>query len=231
MHRVRGSLAFSVAVLAAAELSYNPSGYAQAPPPQVEPEVQVQGNNVAPSPAQPYGQPPQPYAPAPPPYGQPPPPYAAAPPPYAYGPIVTLRADNPRARLQMMGPLKWQDVCLAPCNVPVNPAGAYRVGGGTIRSSETFQMPRQAGPVVIDAQVGSKVKHGVGLGLTIGGALAAVVGGIYFAAGSDNSSSDDPYYDADEAFQVVGITYLVIGAVLMAIGIPLSTSHTSVTIR
>ena len=91
------------------------------------------------------------------------------PPAYGYGPIVTVRSDHPRARLQVQGPLKWQDVCVAPCNVPVNPQGLYRIGGGTIRPSDGFNMPRPAGQVVVEAQTGSTVKHWVGFGLIIGG--------------------------------------------------------------
>ena len=120
-------------------------------------------------------------------------PYAPPYPPAVYGPIVTVRADNPRARLQVMGQLKWQDVCLAPCNMHVHPAGSYRIGGGTIRASETFNMPRQSGPVLIEAEVGSKVKRGVGIGLTIGGGVSALAGGIYLAAAS--SATNDGYYN------------------------------------
>ena len=142
---------------------------------------------------------------------------------------MTLRADNPRARLQVMGQLKWQDVCLAPCNMHVHPAGAYRVGGGTIRASETFTMPRQSGPVLIEAQVGSKVKRGVGIGLTIGGAVSAIAGGFYLVAASGTSNGE--YYNGKDALQGLGIVYLVVGAVLLAIGLPLSTSSTYVRVR
>ena len=140
MGRVRGSLSVSLAILAAAQLLYSPLGHAQepAPPPQPQPQPQVQDQDepgqpptVAPTP--PYA-PPNPYAP---PYPYPAPyPYAQPYPPPVYGPVVTLRADNPRARLQVMTQLKWQDVCLAPCNVPVHPGGTYRVGGGSIRGSQ-----------------------------------------------------------------------------------------------
>ena len=171
-------MSVSLAVLAAAQLLYSPLGHAQEPapppPPQPQPQVQVQDQdepgqspNVAPPPPYPYA-PPYAY-----PYAQP---YAQPYPPPVYGPIVTLRADNPRARLQVMTQLKWQDVCLAPCNVPVHPGGTYRVGGGSIRGSEEFTMPRPSGQVVIDAQVGSKVKRGIGIGLTVGGAVAAAAG-------------------------------------------------------
>jgi hypothetical protein len=234
MGRVAGSVSLSLAVVAAAQLLYNPLGHAQeaaAPPqqqpqPQAEPQVQVQGQ-----PGQyPTAAPPPPYAP-PYPYAAPYP-YAQPYPPPVYGPIVTLRADNPRARLQVMTQLKWQDVCLAPCNVPVHPGGTYRVGGGSIRGSEEFTMPRASGQVVVDAQVGSKVKRGIGIGLTIGGAVSALVGGIVLV--SAPADSNDPYgYSSNrrEEAQFLGVFYLVIGAVLMAVGIPLSASSTSVQVR
>jgi hypothetical protein len=215
MGRIRGSLSVSLAVVAAAQLLYTPLGHAQEPAPQVQGQGQPgQDPNAAPPPA------------------YPPPAYAPPYPPPVYGPIVTLRADSPRARLQVMTNLKWQDVCLAPCNVPVNPAGSYRVGGGTIRGSEPFNMPRPSGQVLIDAQVGSKVKRGVGIGLTIGGGVSALVGALYLvAASSATTTSNDFGTTSEEAFQAVGIVYLVVGAVLMAVGIPLSASSTSVTIR
>jgi hypothetical protein len=151
--------------------------------------------------------------------------------PFGYGPIVTLRADHPRARLQVMGPIKWQDICVPPCNLPVHPAGSYRIGGGSLRPSEAFSMPRQSGSVAIDARVGSKIKHGVGLGLTIGGAVAAALGGLYLVSASSYSESDDPYGNRREIAQSAGSLFLVVGAVLLAIGIPLAASSTSVTIR
>jgi len=129
----------------------------------------------------------------------------------------------------MQTALRWQDVCLTPCNVPVSPAGVYRVGGGTIRASESFNMPRPSGQVLIDAQVGSKVKRGVGVGLTIGGGIAAAAGGVYLlaAAGSNN----DGFTNTKDALTAFGILYLVVGVVLLAVGIPLSTSSTSITVR
>jgi hypothetical protein len=228
MGRLRGASSVSLAVLAAAQLLYTPLGHAQEPqaepeppPPAVPPprprgQVQDQDEpgqapNVAPQPQYPPQYPPQ-----------------YAPPPPVYGPTVTLRADNPRARLQVMGPLKWQDICVAPCNVHVHPAGSYRIAGGSIRASETFTMPRQSGPVLIEAEVGSKVKHGVGVGLTIGGAIAALAGGIYLVAAS---SASDGFTNNKQALQGVGIIYLVVGAVLLVIGLPLSTSSTYVRVR
>jgi hypothetical protein len=214
MGRTRGSVSLSLAVVAAAQLLFNPLGHAQEPgPPPPPPEFQ----------GQPPGQP-----------GQDPnaAPYPPQGPPPVYGPIVTLRANSPRARLQVQTNLRWQDVCLTPCNVPVNPAGVYRVGGGSIRPSESFPMPRPSGPVVIDAQVGSTVKHWVGIGLTIGGIASAVAGGLYLLAGSSASNEDfGTGVSSKDTYNAAGIVYLIIGGILLAVGIPVSMSSTSVQIR
>ena len=147
------------------------------------------------------------------------------------GPIVTLRADNMKARLQIFEQkLTWQDVCLAPCNVPVNPWGIYRVGGGTIRPSATFSLPRKPS-VVIDAKVGSTVKHGVGLGLIVGGIVTAVGGGVIYTSADDDQP--DPYgSNAPKTIvHIYGVFFMVVGALLLAVGIPLSLSSTSVEVH
>ena len=92
------------------------------------------------------------------------------------GPVVRLSSDNPVARLQMMQ-LKWRDVCTTPCGVAVDPNGTFRIGGGTIRPSEEFRMPRPAGTVLVKTQIGSIVKHWVGFGMILSGA-ATVLGGL-----------------------------------------------------
>src|SRR6516225_3263943 len=98
MVRARGVWSLMVSVVVALLLLRNSVGYAQEPA-AAEPEVQTQGNDVA----------------VPPPSG----------PPRYSGPVVTLQADNPAARLQILGQVRWTDVCRAPCNVPVNPGGSY----------------------------------------------------------------------------------------------------------
>jgi hypothetical protein len=210
MSRFGGRVSLALAVVAAAELSYNPAGHAQAAPQPSEPEVQVQGGNVAPPPAP-----------------------AAEPPRGAVtAPSVTLRSNSPRARLQIQTQLRWQDVCVTPCNVAVNPVGTYRVGGGSIRPSESFQLPRTSGQIVIDTQVGSNIKHWVGVGMIILGIADLVAGAIFYATAADwSAASADPSVTSEAYFQVVGIGSIVTGIVLLAIGIPLSTSRTSVTVR
>jgi hypothetical protein len=212
MRRTRGVVSLSLAVAAAAQLLYIPAGRAQSPP-GGEPEAQAPDSNVAPPPGP---------APMPPGYGQP-----------VAGPFVTLRADSPKARLQMMGQqLRWQDICVTPCRVAVNPTGEYRVAGNTIRPSDTFNMPRPSGQVLIEAQVGSTVKHWVGIALIIGGVLDAGFGAIYYAGASDLANSNSNTTGMTTGyFQAVGIVGIVTGVILLAIGIPLSLSSTSVDVR
>ena len=90
-------------------------------------------------------------------------------------------------------------------------------------------MPRPSGPVVIDAQVGSNVKRWVGFGLTLGGIVSAVTGTLTYM----NAPAESAFYRqrGSRCAHVAGIVYIVIGVVLMAVGIPLSTSSTSVQIR
>ena len=123
-----------------------------------------------------------------------PPPAGMAPPPPVVGPRVILQVDNANGRLQQHTQLRWRDVCIAPCGTTVDPAALYRIGGGTSLASEPFQLPRASGDVYIDAQVGSKVKHWVGLGLMIGGAAAALYGAATWAlfnGVADSGTSSD----------------------------------------
>ena len=215
-------------VVAAAHLLYNVAGQAQESP------------SVPPPP----GEPSPPGEPTP---AEPPPPAPAvqaqdsetagapsgyARPPRVGGPVVIVRSDNPQARLQTQGGLKWRDVCVAPCNVPVNPVGLYRIGGGTIRPSDAFNMPRPAGKVVVQAQAGSNVKHWVGVGLIVGGVIDGALGGLYYASASDlANSSSNTTGQGKEYFQTIGIVSIVTGVILLAIGIPLAASSTSVEVR
>ena len=90
-------------------------------------------------------------------------------------------------------------------------------------------MPRPAGQVVVEAQTGSTVKHWVGFGLTIGGVVAAVSGTLVYA----NAPSEDIYGSTTtrDSAHAVGIVYIVTGLILLAIGIPLSMSSTSVDVH
>lgn len=216
-----------VSLVAAGQLVLASAAHAQAPTPGAPPA----GAQPYAPPTPPPGYPPAGYPPPPPGYPAGAPPAGTAPPlglaPPVAGPVVQLNSDNPKARLQTMQ-LKWRDVCMTPCGVPVDPNAVYRVGGGTIRPSNEFKMPRPAGTVLVNAETGSTVKHWVGIGLIAGGAGWVLAGAATLAAGSDTRNFDGTTSDS---YKALGITYLVIGGIMAAIGIPLSMSSTSVEVR
>ena len=147
--------------------------------------------------------------------------------------MLSLFADNPRARLQMqlLSP-QWTDVCVLPCNQPVNPQGVFRVAGGSIQPSSSFRLPRPDGQVTVRARTGSKVKRWVGFGLGMAGVGSAVVGGAYLSLASNTGPDTNGKNTTHDIYQATGIAELVIAAVLMAIGFPLFASQsTSVDVR
>ncbi len=149
------------------------------------------------------------------------------------GPMVTFTNDNPRARLQQLNFVKWVDVCLAPCGRTLDPAGVYRVGGGTVLPSPNFTLPRHDGPVLVQAQTGTVVKKWVGFGVGIGGVVAAAYGGLYLLLARSIDNSGD-FHDSTgtNVISTFGIALLVTGGVLMAIGFPIFASQrTSVEVR
>ena len=146
---------------------------------------------------------------------------------------MILQVDNPNGRLQQHTQLRWADICIAPCGVAVDPLALYRIGGGTSMASEPFKLPRAAGDVYIDAEVGSKVKHWVGLGLMIGGLVAAGYGLLAWqlfdsVADNDNTSASQNARDFGRTF---GIIFLSVGGILEAVGLPMFFSGTSVQVR
>jgi hypothetical protein len=148
------------------------------------------------------------------------------------GPRVTLQVDNPNGRLQQYTPIRWVDVCLAPCGVAVDPRALYRVGGHGMIASDAFQLPRASGDVVVDAEVGSKAKHWTGLGLMIGGAVAGLYGLIYLETSSAFGNVDNMVGTSfRDTARNIGFTAIGIGVVLEVVGIVLFSSSTSVQVR
>lgn len=174
----------------------------------------MQDSNVAPPEA------------TPPPGPPPPAPFARSP---VVGPVVTVRSDTHRARLQTQGPLQWRDVCAAPCRIAVDPAALYRIGGGTIRPSDTFRMPRPSGNVVVNVRYGSTIKHWVGIVMIIVGIVDVGVGALYISA-ADEFARNDPNNGTD-FYKGVGIGTIIAGAIITGIGIPLSMSSTDIEVQ
>jgi hypothetical protein len=77
------------------------------------------------------------------------------------------------------------------------------------------------------------VKHWVGLGLMIGGVVAAGYGFIFWQFFNSFAPNDTTptAQDARSFGRTVGIVFLSVGAVLEAVGLPMFFSDTSVQVR
>jgi hypothetical protein len=87
-----------------------------------------------------------------------------------------------------------------------------------------------SGPVLVDTQTGSALKHGWGLVLAIGGGVSALAGVLYLVQASTISYQSEDGPAARGGLTGIGLFYLAIGGVLMAVGIPLSRSSTKVSV-
>jgi len=144
------------------------------------------------------------------------------------GPTVRLVTNNSRARLQQQFQLRWTDVCAAPCGIAVNPAGTYRLGGGSLRATNPFSLPRSSGTVFIDGKMGSNVKHWVGLGLTIAAGVNVLSGtGNLIAARYVTGKWGTTDLSKRDVLTASGIINLALAAILAGIGIPMLVGSAS----
>lgn len=191
------------------------------PPPPPAPAAAPAQTVPAPAPAPPAAYVPPGSAPA----AAPPSPARLLPP--LPGPSVRLQTNTSRARLQQQLELSWTDLCASPCRRTVDPNGTYRMAGSALRPSDPFRMPRPAGVVLVQAKMGSNVKHWVGLGLTIAGALDAAGGIIAVAVAQNATGNFSKDLSNKDYFTVVGIGSIVTGAVLLGVGTYLFASSSS----
>jgi hypothetical protein len=134
--------------------------------------------------------------------------------------VVRLQANHPRASLQQLRH-RWEDVCLAPCNVAVDPGGSYRVGGASLRPTATFQVPRPSGDVLVTAHVKSRARRLIGIGLTAAGLGGIVLGSVAASSGTlpdtSDSTSGSSMMTADA--RPVGVAMIGVGVAALVIGI------------
>jgi hypothetical protein len=158
-----------------------------------------------------------------------PPPHAGDAAPPRLGPIVLLRTDSGRATLQVQTQLHWQDVCVTPCGIPVDPRGLYRVGGSRLVPSDTFTMPRPSGQVTIEAHMGSRARNRVGPVLTL---LGLGVGGFGAFLIYDATQQRGDAGVGAAAFAIYGAIAAISGIAMTVTGTALwATSGTTVNLR
>jgi hypothetical protein len=123
---------------------------------------------------------------------------SASPQPTDNSVTVVLHADTPRATIERRAsvetyagvPIKdiaiggiatWTPECTAPCEMRLDPKYTYRVAGDGLVPSDSFVLPHEAGPIVMDAKMGSALGRWGGLGLSATGAGGMILGAAALA--------------------------------------------------
>jgi hypothetical protein len=146
--------------------------------------------------------------------------------------LVHLRADNPNAALQLR-PLSaqrdgslaqrdgWVPACLAPCGVFLDASLPLRVGGADIAATGPFKVPEGVREVTVHARTGSAGRASWGEALVLTGVGTLLLGAITLGTlGQAGVFKNSEPGDFGSTMMTVSITTMSLGAVLLAIGIP-----------
>lgn len=135
------------------------------------------------------------------------------------GPRVILRINRPTAKLQQRTMLGWRDICIPPCGAYVDPSAHFRIAGGGAVVSESFELPRDSGDVIVEGKVGSKALRIVGHCFVISGMAITTFNGFMWGV-------------RDDVSREAGLVGVGLGVFVGLIGVALLTgSRTSLRVR
>jgi hypothetical protein len=160
------------------------------------------------------------------------------------GPVVELSADEGNATIEKrtgtsaatgLGPFEtgvlsvghWQEVCVAPCQVRLDPNSSYRVSGDGLVPSGTFMLPRNEDRVRVDARMGSSPARVGGMLLTAGGIGSLALGGLALLATPILASEDVGSEGFRTGVLAGGIGAVSVGAIALTTGLFLWLSNGS----
>ena len=160
------------------------------------------------------------------------------------GPVVELSADEGPATIEKrtgtsaatgLGPFEtgvmslghWQEVCVAPCQVRLDPNASYRVAGDGYVPTHSFILPRNEDKVRVDAKLGSSPARISGILLTAGGVASLVAGGLALAATPILQSEDVGSEGFRTAVLAGGVGAVSVGAIALTTGLFLWLSNGS----
>jgi len=160
---------------------------------------------------------------------------------------VVLRADSPRATIEKRASLEtyaglpikdaaifgistWTPECTAPCDVKLDPKYTYRVAGEGLVPSDSFVLPHDGGPVVMDARMGTAVGRLGGVGLSALGAGGLVLGATAMAVTPILANDDVGTSAVRTGVLASGVAVTALGAIVLGAGIWLWT-HNETTVR
>jgi len=153
-----------------------------------------------------------------------------------------LRADDPHATLERRAkvetyaglPLKdatiagvatWTPECTAPCRVQLDPKYTYRIAGAGLVPSDSFTLPRDGNPLVVDARMGSAYGRLGGLALSGAGAAGVILGGTAVAVSPILAHDDIGTPTVRSGVLISGIALTALSAFVLGAGIWLWTHN------
>lgn len=158
--------------------------------------------------------------------------------PTASGPTVELSADDARATIErrvgttspggmplletgLFSVGHWEQQCVAPCSVQLDPRYTYRVSGDGLVPTDGFAIPRSgAGDRVrVDATMGSSTGRVVGAASTVGGAGLMALGTLALILTPIFESNDVGSDGFRTGLAVGGVSALSVGALAVGAGL------------
>ncbi len=124
---------------------------------------------------------------------------------------------------------QWEQVCVAPCERPLDKRHSYRIAGEGLVPSDSFTLPRERDRLTLDAKMGSSYGRLAGIGLTLLGASGMLLGGGATIASPILESQDAGSKGLRTGLLAGGITVLSAGLVSAGVGVYLwATNATTI---
>ena len=119
-------------------------------------------------------------------------------------------------------------ICVAGCDVMLDPKATYQVGGTWVTPASFTLPPGQPGPFRVRAVPGSSRSDGIGTGVVLAGGFALILGGsataILLTTGATKNAAGD---DTASHLFTAAITTAALGLVMILVSIPLRSAGTT----